>query len=299
MEKQCVLCGGYYEALRSTQKYCPQCKGVARGRQKILAQRAARARRFDKDTQKLYSRECRNCGKLFESPDKSAVFCSTDCLHNYKIDHTSCAICGKPMRGSGSECYIRGQQWYCSPECKSAARDIKRVHSIPTSTCVVCGKKYKGWGKFCSDVCQAEDKRRSMYIPDVIQRRCAGCHKVFRAEHYVQVLCPDCESKGIIPSDCVANTCKGCGKTFATYRYHMVYCSTCLRQFMEEPTDHSCTIENQTGDSLCKTCIHTYNDCPYLQSSRSLLMPGCKTFMDKMLKCDKYRRMESNEQSTG
>ena len=90
----------------------------------------------------IETKECKNCKKAFKGFRNKQLFCSKDCVHDFKRVSLVCEKCG--ITFTRKKCY--SMRRFCSQLCAG-----KRERNL-IKQCVICGKDFKTY--FCS-----KDKR--------------------------------------------------------------------------------------------------------------------------------------------
>ena len=109
----------------------------------------------------MYTYNCKNCGKEFQSRNKNRAFCSPGCSHNdtkTTVDKI-CAVCGKSFRGYAN-------RKVCSLAC------VNESMRLAQKECQGCGKKFapeKSHTKFCTKECEIASNRKGMIEPPSIE----------------------------------------------------------------------------------------------------------------------------------
>lgn len=147
-EKECPVCGAWFMPQRTNVKYCPDCRRHPEQKLRKIeyhTQRNIRLYGTGRKPEKVRC-TCDYCGKEFFTYGKKKDFCSADCASKYRIAHTVCAYCKKPMTETDNVYDVMGKTWYCSDECKEKASwDLARAAGT-VKTCPNCGKEHiKGW----------------------------------------------------------------------------------------------------------------------------------------------------------
>lgn len=227
-ERECEICGIYFEVTHHRQKYCPDCRTHS---EKKKAQMEKNIQRSIKMHGPIYERRpihctCDNCGASFDAFVKKKHFCSRDCKIDYELDNTKCGICGKTKREVGTEGFIVRAgflpEWYCSEEHAL----IRQRQLGRTKNCPHCGKEFVADTKFCSSECRfahmsitAAKKRAEKANPI---GTCKECGKEYvKAESGT----PHFNTKGFCCLSCrrvfykkedrgFMRKCEVCGKTF-------------------------------------------------------------------------------------
>lgn len=143
-EKECEACGAFFIPYRSNGKYCPSCSSHSdRVKQKVERQIRKNIKKYGYGTApKEIKNICKECGKIFISYVHPKDFCSKECGSTYRIKHTFCGYCHKPMTETENIYDVNGKTWFCCEECSEKnkwdnARKLGEVKICPN-----CGKEF-------------------------------------------------------------------------------------------------------------------------------------------------------------
>lgn len=199
---------------------------------------------------KTYQRECRRCGKSFDSDSKTKVFCSKEC----RSPDRRCQECGRDIVG------VTGRTKFCSPECRAAkiARDGAKTVERNTARrrtyqCINCGgtfwpkNKSRCAFKYCSRECAFDARRRR--LPDAIDTRRRGGLTNRLASWFL--------SWGDDQWPLVA-ACHGCGGRFYRQRNPNdgphEKCGPCRHNESRERPCDGCGVTINSARRLCDEC---------------------------------------------
>jgi len=121
---------------------------------------------------------CQNCDEPFESPYRTAKFCSRPCVDKHlsasrTIDRV-CRLCNGELVKPG-QIKLR----YCSPECRDSDPNRIVIDGIVHTSCLHCEKDFThpNWRTldYCSKPC-ADESRRTIYMVDA---QCLICNEHF------------------------------------------------------------------------------------------------------------------------
>lgn len=147
---ECVICGGSFIPVTSTQRYCSTCGTDPRRARQKLARAVCLNRMHAGDTTK-HRRKCPNCGKWYISFGNS--FCSVKCDKEYRMDQQKvCIVCEKPLEGNQKfDC--------CSEKCVHKLQFLVAAGDKRYGRCKKCGKifrKKNASGEYCSKRCEPQ-----------------------------------------------------------------------------------------------------------------------------------------------
>ena len=136
---------------------------------------------------RIYYRECRNCGKPFETKNRKAHCCSAACgTEEWKksLPPADCPTCGNTFQTTGTG------QIYCSVECRPAPEATER-----TIECIQCGATFTTLTvrKTCSDECATERQdEHSQWQWSDLRRG----YETNNADLFFTALISDCDTTG-------------------------------------------------------------------------------------------------------
>ena len=138
--------------------------------------------------------------KSARKPDKKSKF--------------TCAVCGREYEAAN-----RGNNTYCSAECKKIA---ERARAVEIRTCEICGKEFttSDNARYCSRKCISEALKRQEV------KTCPVCGKIFSdvVSKHRKHCSPECAAEALRKRE--TRTCLHCGKKFsASIRRTQKFCS--------------------------------------------------------------------------
>lgn len=280
MEKECEICGVFFEARRSNQKYCPECSRKS-GREKIRMQKNIKKsinRCGTGMTRKPQENRCKNCGCDFTTyewhpGECKRDFCSSKCRIEYVIKHTTCATCQKPMTDTDDQHDPHGHLWFCSEECKEKHHwKVAREQGL-VKTCPECGKEFIKNTKFCGRDCYLAYQKKHGYQREqnqqTVVRHCMVCNKVFDC-HVDQMMFPLC-----------SDACK---------EQHRLSIKRKAEQ-KEQAKRNADLLKQQKyieKNGLCSICRTSYVDCERMQSNFRMSPKGSVFKGSVVVKCPKF-----------
>ena len=169
MEKECKICGKFFETSNPNRRCCEDCSEHynQRRREYTNAYAASKRRMWDAHEPKRIEKICDGCGKKYKTihrllitwdphyDDKKLYFCTEQCKWRYASSHTYCSVCGKSMENNGRFSLNNSTGvFYCSDECETKGKWENARRNGKIKTCAHCGKEYIGTAKyFCSTEC--------------------------------------------------------------------------------------------------------------------------------------------------
>lgn len=307
-EKECPVCGAYFETENSNKKYCDKCADNAGRKMQKVEREISRSRRmYNPASTATYI--CEFCGRehsvavshlnklKLAGTSKSSwdgkdhFFCCIEHLNQARHDHVTCAFCHKELKGcTYSYSHMRDYN-YCSAECEEAHQDVIATEKGWKHKCLNCGKEFirkvdKAY--FCCTECSTAAKKNGWISPESKERQAQ------RLKNQVTI----------------ELTCAYCKKPFYnTYnnsidaeiaRKHDNYCSKECRSkhfdavSRQKKIDQKAIVkarksERSPDEPLCATCKISYKDCERMKSNFRLLPKGAH-YSDKgvLVECPKY-----------
>lgn len=213
MQKECKICGAFFDTDRSNRIYCDDCSKhyTQRKREYTNAYAASKRRMYEPE---VIEEECEQCGKKFKTIHKLLItykshkFCSNKCMNDYIQERAVCSVCGKSMKGNprfNADNTVGAQ--YCSDECEQKGRYEIAKRNGWVHVCAHCGKEFiRQTGIFCSQECHRAAlkagwrpekkpvvKRKEIRKNDVVMRnqRCAICGNTVLTECKISEIDPD------------------------------------------------------------------------------------------------------------
>ena len=157
--KQCLFCGGDYvsDTFYTNHKYCSvECRNKAHG-----------------IGTKTYDRNCKHCGKPFNTNNYNKTFCSQECriVHEQenkpkskiKYETRQCKYCGSDFEWNSSN----PKKQCCSSKCYAMfyaqTHKTKTQHKIISRVCEYCKTEFECYDystqKYCSSECRTKSNR--------------------------------------------------------------------------------------------------------------------------------------------
>lgn len=309
-EKECEACGAFFVPYRSNGKYCPNCSSHSdRVKQKVERQIRKNIEKYGYGTeQKEIKNVCKECGKIFISYVHPKDFCSKDCGSTYRIEHTFCGYCHKPMTETENIYDVNGKTWFCSEECSEKnkwdnARKLGKVKICPN-----CSKEFIKKSTYCSKECYIDHMHKKKRESD--RRKAAGlklcpvCGKEFAGDG---VTCSAaCEQKKRESEPQVKRCCVVCGKFFycpaskLTIPALTVCSDECRKTLFADRKEAKKDLSRQkeqekeqeyiNKNGLCSICKTSYVDCERMQSNFRCYPKGSSCKGSLVMKCPKYTR---------
>ena len=174
MQKECEICGVFFEAKMQTRKYCDNCQNHA-GKKKIAYNDAVRQSKLRMgEFEKIpYDIVCEKCGKKYiaipgkewkaTAPRQShyKIFCSKKCRNAFILEEYKCKTCGKSLKDTDYCDIDKARSYndlYCSLECEAADKGWEKI-------CANCGKIFiranRKETNYCSRECYIEYQKRN------------------------------------------------------------------------------------------------------------------------------------------
>lgn len=210
IEKECEICGAYFRTDNPMRKYCDRC--AVHSTDKKRSARAAvmkSRRRMQEPEPETVEITCSVCGRKVRVVKDHMVtagdfgsgrvtFCGMACKNRWKEDHSFCACCGKPMKGTGRYNPHNNGRQYCSDECSEKARWEKAREEGRVQSCAFCGTEYirskNSKGPFCSRDCYSKavqdgwkspEREKKKMLPASVTRNevCTVCGKRYQRKY--------------------------------------------------------------------------------------------------------------------
>lgn len=313
-EKECEVCGVWFTPTRANAKYCPACrKHAVQKLRKIEYQTQRNIRTYGYGCKpEQITCKCGYCEKDFVTYGKEKDFCSASCASKYRIAHTVCAYCGKPMTETEDIRDVMGKNWYCSDGCQeNAAWRYARVEG-KVKTCPNCGKEFIKDNTYCSRNCYMEytrkQKEKSLALKASGLKECSVCGKKFSGNG--MYCSPECQKKQEMQEPHAMRTCEVCGKEFdcsASRMVHPICSDACLQLFEEKKAEMKKNRKSASSEKLkekklkkqqkyieenglCSICKTSHKDCERLQSNFAASPEGSVFQGSLVVKCPKFRK---------
>lgn len=261
MQKECEICGVWFEAVRSDRKYCDKCQKNS-GKAEGYIKRAIvySKNRLDEDYNPV-DLECPICGKTFTVPKKfrsrDYLCCSYECREKYKEIEKA----------------------------ERAAERQAKLDLLPTIKCMQCGKEFKAKPdrKFCSQACSIEYSREN--APRTLER----------AQGDIERTCKVCGKKFMVHKDkptpikylakCCSQECKN------VLAKKGIYKSNAMREEMAKKYEEQRRQKEYAANGLCAYCRTSYKDCERMQSNFRIIPKGARFNNNgKIIECPKFKR---------
>lgn len=277
-EKECEICGKWFQPNRSNQKYCEDCRQYSsrkRDRMNRNIEHSIRMRGTGQAPVK-YDCKCAECGKEFVSWNHPRDFCSNQCASQYRIEHTRCAQCGKLMIDTNDQRDVLGHKWFCSDECKHAHRWQVAKSKGMVKTCPQCHKEFIGNNKYCSEDCyRAYIKEHGVQHKPIptIRVNCAICGKSFNCR-INQTALPICS--------------KACKDRYFQSNKEFREQYIAEQQAAEEAKRKQAREKYIEENGLCSICKTHYKDCERMSSNFRIKPKGAMYKNSKIVSCPKF-----------
>lgn len=311
-EKECEVCGAFFTPLRANTKYCPDCRNHATQKLRQMEYQTQRNIRTYGCTRKIepITCTCEYCGKDFSAYGKEKDFCSVSCAVKYRIAHTTCAYCRKPMTETEDIRDVMGKNWYCCNECREKAAWRYARAEGKVKICPNCGKEFIKDAVYCSKDCYLQyihkQSAKRQALRDAGQKECPICGKKLSAN---RIYCsPECRKKQERKEPHSVRTCEICGKEFdcpASRMLHPLCSDTCRSLFEEKKAELKKIRKTVAADKLreqklkkqqkyikenglCSICKTSYKDCERLQSNFTASPEGSVFQGSLVIRCPKF-----------
>ena len=313
-EKECEVCGAWFTPTRPNGKYCPDCRRHPEQKLRKIeshTQRNIRLYGTGRKPEKVQC-TCDYCGKEFFTYGKKKDFCSADCTSKYRIAHTVCAYCKKPMTETDNVYDDMGKTWYCSDECREKAAWVLARTMGTVKKCPNCGKEHIKDGTYCSKECYLEyirkQKEHTQYLLANGLKECPVCKKEYSGNG--KFCSAECEQKQKASEPHAMRVCEVCGKKFSCPVSDMIHplCSDNCRSIfrdnvkkekelkktafhVKQQEKHLSKEEKYIEENgLCSICRTSYKDCERLQSNFTASPKGSVFSGSIVVKCPKFRK---------
>ena len=310
-EKECEICGVWFTPHSTRARYCEKCRKHPEQVRLSIENQTERSIRMYGTGRPVRAIKCvcKECGKEFISYKYEKDFCCSKCKSTYRIKHTTCEYCKKPMTETEDVYDTQGKAWFCSDECHEKKQWEMARAAGTVKTCPNCGKEFIKTSTFCSRECYQENvqkkRERTAYLASHGLKECAHCGKEFSGNgKFCSKKCEQAK-KDLEPH--VKRRCLICGKDFSCPASETMFpaCSDAckkelrirlrketkrdrdLRKKREEQKEKEKFIQ-ETG--LCSTCKTSYIDCERMQSNFTASPKGAVFKGSLVIKCPKYRK---------
>lgn len=279
-QKECEICGIFFEAERKNRKYCDTCRKKPEKARMQIEKAVMRSKYFTQDAYAPVTLTCSECGKKFTGPakwaSKAIVYCSDKCRKGERTENAD----RKP------------------PKMLYRISTEPRPIGNATATCKYCGKEFR------------YKENKSSYIKEQRKFCSQECSVRYRKE----------ESAKKMASGDITLTCKACGKEFTLHKDKPVYINTlpsccsdeCRRELskksgirggqmtrdaakkqehVKEKARKEILKRDVEENGLCAYCRTPYTDCERMQSSFRVIPKDAKFNMNgKIISCPKFKR---------
>ena len=251
-EKECEICGTWFEAVREDRKYCDKCQKNSSKYMHYLDRAIERSKARTGEDYLPYTTTCSNCGKKFATlrkwADKTHHFCTQKCLKEYKEKHP--------------------------------ASKTEKIKIIPKKICKGCGKEFESPNTYCSRECYLQDIRKHKEENNVIgdiSLICKGCSRTFVI--HKDKLTPKCD----LPKYCSVECRRLAQKTGARKNGPKV--SEAIKEIKTKERQLDYQI-----NGLCGYCRTPYADCERMQTNFRVIPKGARFNKEgKIIKCPKFK----------
>lgn len=277
-EKEYEICGKWFQPNRSNQKYCEDCRQYSSRKRARMTRNIEHSIHMNGTGQppSNYECKCSQCGKEFISWIHPKDFCTQRCASQYRIEHTKCAQCGKPMTETEDQRDVLGHMWFCSDKCKQEHRWQVAKSKGRVKTCPYCKKEFIGANTYCSEICYRKYIKEHGVphkpIPTV-ETYCRVCGKAFRCK-INQTSLPICSDK------CKQSYIQADRKFRERYKAEQKIAEDAQRQ-----KNHDKYIEE---NGLCSVCKTHYKDCERMSSNFRIKPKGAIYKNSKIVTCPKF-----------
>lgn len=272
MQKECEMCGGFYETDNKNRKYCDDC--LTHWKRNTTTLRYAEHRMNSRREPKIHEWTCNYCGKTFKFPRKRD-FCTDKCETQYKIEHNTCAQCGKPL----FPIIQSTTKAFCSDDCRNTYKYNQAVVKGLVKTCPACNKKFIASSlqqRFCSQPCATQGKSKPA-------ARMNWCH------------CPVCGKNFMSESfrPCDKPCSEKCDEIYsAQQEQKRAEYKAAHKQFIEDKkqTRKQAQKDKEVAENgLCGYCKVSYKDCPWMESEFRCKPEGAVYQNSKIVKCPLFK----------
>lgn len=290
MEKECEICGVFFETKYAIQKYCPDCGKHAEYKRKkmnrniqISVSRCGTGKKVEP-----IMNTCNYCGCEFESWIHKKDFCSESCKEKWIRENTSCDYCGKAYLETENPDAITAGRWFCSYTCKEAYKRKEAEEKGFLRTCKFCGKEFiKRDGIFCNRECY-QNAVRDGWKPSIPanQSRPKYCKNCGKEDPFEDGLCSE-----------------KCRVEFA--RKETLRLQDEQRQIKKmkplskakKTSVKKTASAKETSNGLCASCRTPYTQCERMSSGFSRLPDGAVKEGNIIVRCPKYTEKKTRTSS--
>ena len=165
MEKECEICGAFFETNNKNRKYCEDCATHTRARWNEYER--ARIRTYLRTYEPpIFSGTCAECEKDFrilerhrfiqKEPETGEMldFCGKRCMRDWRRKHNVCDTCGKLLKENIMRVSMLPDRKFCSKDCQNSYLRREGIIIRIKRKCEYCGKVFENKnGYFCSSDC--------------------------------------------------------------------------------------------------------------------------------------------------
>ena len=295
MEKECKICGKFFETDNKRKLCCDDCS----------SHYSSRRYEYEKGVEKSIKRmhepkvlegDCEECGKHFRTIEKllfaiedkkqKHIFCSDKCMKKYAHDHATCDECGCSL--ADKEYHYYAYHNFCSEECRASYERKAAIKAGMLQTCLYCGKEFiRREGKFCSRNCYlAAVKEGWQNTPVPVEyvtrkERCPVCGKVHEVTY-----CAGTNLQKVNASPCSPECRAKYSDQMKVARKHL----SSVSKSASKQTPPAVKNERKPNESLCATCRVCYANCERMKSNFRILPEGAH-YNNKgiLVECPKYK----------
>ena len=290
MQKECVICGDTFEAVRETRMYCDKC----RNHPDIARRKMRRAIKMNKinagDYYKVFDKTCGYCGNGFKTSYAERDFCSKHCEERFKIENNKCQYCGKPLYPE-----IESIGATVHPECKEPAYRAWAEKKGWVRNCENCGKEYyaKSDGqRFCCRECSQQYKKdhpheymRASSKGTGKQYRCIVCKKIFMTETNV-----------FFENNPNRTTCSDRCRNICERAYQKWLCEQKDKEQKSEKLEAKRKRQEEIErNGLCSICGTNYADCDLMKSKFQMKPEGAVYKNSKIVECPQFSELRKGK----
>lgn len=282
MEKECQICGVFFDTDKSIQKYCPECGKDTRRAKKDLDyhMRESLYRCGTGRTKQAQNNTCNQCHKIFityewNPGEFTRDFCSKKCREEYHIAHTFCRQCEKPMLETDDQRDMYGKNWFCSDSCREEFEwEIARKNGM-IKNCPVCGKEFIKKTTYCSRACYLIAPKK-VKPPEMKIEICAVCGRFFKRPMTKEIITPLCSGE-------CRNIYRLQEEREALERKELE-----RKKLEEKPKNKLEDFIKENG--MCGICMTPYPDCERMQTNFRMSPKGAYFENGKIIRCPKFTK---------
>lgn len=295
MQKECGICGKFFETENKNRKYCDDCSTHYSMRKREYEKGLRESIRNIPKEPEVYDYTCEMCGKNFKTIPKLLFyitedennkmtrheFCSKKCKDKYKHIHATCDECGASLADKPYN--VNAQKHFCDEKCKFEYEKKIAIQNGNLYTCLRCGKEFiRKDGVFCGKECY-DAAIASGWRP-----------KMKKPEHIIRTeVCPICKQKREVhyeknkDTNITVRPCsKECMDRYITYKKKQdaIKKAEIKKKEMEKQE------QNKPQEALCASCKTPYKQCERMQTNFRVLPKGAHYNENGILTiCPKYK----------